>query len=74
MAIVSIQDFPVETFEHCYEIGTEHTEFHSYFCCIFFQTAIMLLRKSLLIECICKQLPALEAAGSPRWSPVYHVS
>lgn len=76
-AIAYIQDFPLETFEHGYEIDTEHTEFHSYFCSNFFfpKTAIMLLRKSTSIECICKKIPPLEAAGSSRRSPlVYHIS
>lgn len=101
MTITRIQDFPVETFEHYYKIGTEHTEFHSYSS--FYQcplhtphpkTTIVLLRKSVWIKYICQEhrgvpgtpmllmksvwieyMPALEAAGSPGWSPsVYYIS
>lgn len=35
MTIASIQDFPVETFEHGYEIDAEQAEFHSYFSSYF---------------------------------------
>ena len=36
MTIASIQDFPMETFEHAFEIDVEHAEFHSYFSSVFF--------------------------------------
>ena len=36
MTIASIQDFPMETFEHAFEIDVERAEFHSYFSYVFF--------------------------------------
>lgn len=66
MTIASIQDFPVETFEHAFEIDVEHAEFHSYFSCFFFsEMAIILLRKSMMIEHTCKGLHSFGSSRKP---------
>ena len=41
MTIASIQDFPMETFEHAFEIDVEHAEFHSYFSSVSFSYCLI---------------------------------
>ena len=73
MTIASIQDFPTETFEHGFEIDVEHAEFHSYSSSMFFFFPPKWLScysgRAWRLNVPAKVFTALEAAGSPPWSP-----
>ena len=77
MTIASIQDFPMETFEHAFEIDVEHAEFHSYFSSVFFfffplKWLSCYSGRAWWLNIPAKVLTALEAAGSPPWAPLVY--